>query len=170
MLIFPCVRRWSVMMILALVTSQLAVGEEGANPGEAAASRDEGRSRTQTIDHSTEPLNSVLERVQHKEAFLIDVREQGEWDAGHLHHAVLLPLSQLKQASEHPELQEKLEKLSKEKPVYCHCKSGGRVLRAAPILKSLGFDVRPLKAGYHELLGAGFARATDSEGDSRNRE
>jgi rhodanese-related sulfurtransferase len=158
------------MMILAMLTSQLAVGEEGVNAVEAAASRDKGRSRTQTIAHTTDPLDSVLRRVHGKEAFLIDVREQREWNAGHLRHAVLLPLSQLKQSPDHPELQEKLRKLSKEKPVYCHCKSGGRVLAAAPILRSLGFDVRPLKSGYDDLLDAGFVQATDSGDDSGDKE
>jgi len=37
-----------------------------------------------------------------------------------------------------------------------HCRSGGRVLPAAGILKKAGYDVRPLKAGFDDLKDAGF--------------
>ena len=49
-----------------------------------------------------------------------------------------------------------LDKLDKDKPVYCHCRSGRRVLTAAPLLKKMGFDIRPLKAGFDELRENGF--------------
>jgi rhodanese-related sulfurtransferase len=48
--------------------------------------------------------------------------------------------------------------LPKEKVIYCHCRSGGRCLTAAEILKKLGYDVRPLKPGYRDLVEAGFPR------------
>jgi rhodanese-related sulfurtransferase len=51
--------------------------------------------------------------------------------------------------------------LPKDKIVYCHCRSGGRVLPATDILKELGYDVRPLKAGYSQLLEAGFPKAPE---------
>ena len=117
------------------------------------------RSQQSVTKHTKDPLETVLNRVNRKDAILIDVRELAEWDAGHLRNAVLLPLSELKQASSNAAVQKKLAKLSKEKIVYCHCRSGGRVLMAAPILKSLGYDVRPLKAGYASLLQAGFEKA-----------
>ena len=44
----------------------------------------------------------------------------------------------------------------KDKIVYCHCGSGVRCLKAADELKKLGYDVRPLKPGYKDLLKAGF--------------
>lgn len=162
-LTFIC--RCLLVAFVALEMTQLAVGDGPGNSPDASSSRLESRAQARPIAHTTDPLESVLRQVNEKEAILIDVRETSEWDAGHLRHAILLPLSQLRQSGEHPELQEKLKKLSKDKPVYCHCKSGGRVLAAAPILKSLGFDVRPLKAGYGQLLDAGFVQATDSAQD-----
>jgi rhodanese-related sulfurtransferase len=47
----------------------------------------------------------------------------------------------------------------KDKIIYCHCRSGRRCLTAADILKKQGYDVRPLKAGYEDLLKAGFPQA-----------
>ncbi|MNC96941.1 hypothetical protein D3C83_144460 [compost metagenome] len=48
---------------------------------------------------------------------------------------------------------------TKGKIVYCHCGSGVRCLKAADELKKLGYDVRPLKPGYKDLLKAGFEPA-----------
>ncbi len=114
-------------------------------------------------EHTTDTLAQVKQAVTDGKAVLLDVRETGEWKAGHLQVAVLMPLSKLKHVEEKPELAKELsEKLSKEKVVYCHCRSGGRVLPASEILKRLGYDVRPLKAGYADLLKAGFSKADDS--------
>jgi len=49
--------------------------------------------------------------------------------------------------------------IPKDKIVYCHCGPGVRCLKAADELKKLGYDVRPLKPGYADLLKAGFAPA-----------
>ena len=49
--------------------------------------------------------------------------------------------------------------LPKDKIIYCHCLMGGRCLEAAAILGPLGYDVRPLKQGYPQLIQAGFPAA-----------
>jgi phage shock protein E len=110
--------------------------------------------------HTIDPLVIVQKRVADETAVLIDVREQGEWDAGHLSQAKLVPLSQLQGGVGQAEYAAKLaETLPKDKVIYCHCRSGGRVLVAAPILRDMGYDVRPLKAGYTDLVEAGFSNA-----------
>ena len=92
-------------------------------------------------------------------AKLIDVREEGEWNAGHLAAADLVPLSMLRSLPA-DQLGAKLtDQLPKDKIIYCHCRSGGRVLAATPILKELGYDIRPLALGYSALLGEGFEKA-----------
>lgn len=117
-------------------------------------------------EHTTDTLEQVKQAVTDDKAVLIDVRETAEWKAGHLQNAVLIPLSKLKRDEKSPDLAQELsEKLSKDKVVYCHCRSGGRVLPASEILKRLGYDVRPLKAGYADLLKAGFSKADDSPAD-----
>jgi phage shock protein E len=102
----------------------------------------------------------VSERLADKTAVLIDVREQGEWDEGHLSQATFVPLSQLRAKSGQADYAKQMAKtVPKDKIVYCHCRSGGRVLAAAPLLKKLGYDIRPLKAGYADLLESGFENA-----------
>ena len=77
---------------------------------------------------------------------------------GHLEAAVLVPLSKLKKESDSKDFVEQLaQTLPQDKIIYCHCRSGGRALVATSILQKMGYDVRPLKAGYADLLKAGFS-------------
>ena len=45
--------------------------------------------------------------------------------------------------------------------MYTHCVMGVRALAAAKILQKLGYNVRPLKAGYEDLVKAGFEKAAN---------
>ena len=111
-------------------------------------------------EHTKDSLDKVKEGLSQKKAVLVDVREQNEWDEGHLAGATLVPLSQLNEKAKSKEFAAQLSKdLPKDKIVYCHCRAGKRALAAGDILKELGYDVRPLKAGYQELIEAGFPQA-----------
>lgn len=107
-------------------------------------------------DHTKDTPQDVKKAVADGKAVLLDVREKSEWDAGHLKDATLLPLSDLQVGVKAEEL---AKKVPKGKVVYCHCAAGGRSLDAAEILKQSGYDVRPLKPGYKDLLKAGFEKA-----------
>jgi phage shock protein E len=101
-------------------------------------------------------LDTVKKNLKDGKAVLVDVREQKEWDAGHIEGAVLMPKSKLDVEKEAAAL---VQKLDKAKIIYTHCKAGRRALACGDILKKQGFDVRPLKPGYEELLKAGFEKA-----------
>ncbi|WP_113906375.1 rhodanese-like domain-containing protein [Aliidiomarina celeris] len=85
--------------------------------------------------------------VGKEETVLIDVREPGEFSAGHIAHAVNLPrgilefqlasLPQVAAASCAPEVA--LEQL-KQSPVYLICRTGGRSALAAQTLQIMGFE------------------------------
>jgi rhodanese-related sulfurtransferase len=107
-------------------------------------------------DHTTDTLDAVKKSVSDKKAVIVDVREQSEWDDGHLKEAKLLPLSELKAGVSAEKLK---EKLGDTKVLYLHCGSGKRCLTAADLLKKQGYDVRPLKDGYADLVKAGFEKA-----------
>lgn len=108
-------------------------------------------------EHTQDSLDTVKRNLAEKKAVLIDVREQKEWDRGHLQDVQLFPLSELKRVSADPAVKQKLEKtLPKDRIIYCHCGSGVRVLAAGDILKKLGYDIRPLAAGFDDLREAGF--------------
>lgn len=110
------------------------------------------------LTHTKESLAAVKDNVKANKAIIVDVREQNEWDAGHLKGAVLLPMSKL---NKDEQLAELLKLLPKDKIIYTHCKAGGRALMCGDILKKQGYDVRPLKPGYQDLIGAGFEKAAD---------
>jgi rhodanese-related sulfurtransferase/predicted methyltransferase len=133
-------------------------------PEEEKKEEDKGES-AQSTAHTNDSLHTVKQMLSQGKAMLVDVRERGEWDEGHLKAARFVPLSRLlrklTKQSESKEFAKQLAKsLPKDKVIYCHCRSGGRVLVASPILRRLGYDIRPLKAGYADLLKAGFDKAS----------
>jgi len=75
------------------------------------------------------PLTKVRELVETK-ACIIDVREPGEYNAGHLINAVNIPLSQLRQ---------RMDEIPKDRPVYLHCRSSQRSYNAVMALQHCGF-------------------------------
>ena len=108
--------------------------------------------------HTVDSLGTVRELIADGTAILIDVREQNEWDAGHLADATLVPLSQINSSwklGRNDWIKKRL-KLPEDKIIYCHCRSGGRVLQVTKLLEPLGYDIRPLKSGYADLRKAGF--------------
>jgi len=115
------------------------------------------------VEHTTDSLDTIKARLEAKKAVLVDVRERKEWDQGHLKDALFLPLSDLQVWQRDGVPEDEKAKLAKTIPagsiVYCHCAAGGRSLPGAEALKKLGYDARPLKPGYKDLVGAGFTRA-----------
>jgi len=107
---------------------------------------------------SDDPLPTVQENIAAHKAVLVDVREPGEWKEGHVEGAISLPLSSLNKEVGTTALE---HQLPKNKIVYTHCVMGVRALKAANILEKLGYNVRPLKAGYKELVKAGFEKANN---------
>lgn len=106
--------------------------------------------------HTTDTLATVQKKLADEEAVLVDVREKAEWDKGHLAQALFLPLGRLAKQHDAATLAKQLDK---KKIVYTHCASGHRCKLAADILRDAGYDVRPLKQGYKDLLKAGFDKA-----------
>jgi len=107
-------------------------------------------------EHTMDSLDTVKMALKEDKAILLDVREKSEWDAGHLKDARSLPLSTITAGVKAVEV---AKVAPPGKIVYCHCGAGIRCLKAADELKKLGYDVRPLKPGYRDLLKAGFEPA-----------
>jgi rhodanese-related sulfurtransferase len=81
-------------------------------------------------------------------ALLLDVRENDEWDAGHVSGAVHIPLGQLV---------ERVDEMPDDRQVVVICRSGARSARAAAFLASSGFDAINLAGGMHAWAAAGLA-------------
>jgi rhodanese-related sulfurtransferase len=107
-------------------------------------------------EYTQESMEMIKKNLTDKKAILLDVREQKEWDEGNLQHARLLPLSQLKEKGDAKSVLTEAD--AKSKIIYCHCRAGGRAMTAAKILKEQGYDVRPLKQGYEDLMKGGLPK------------
>lgn len=94
-------------------------------------------------DKHITPLE-YFKQLESNDIFLIDVREQYEYEQGHI-GGQHIPLSMLHSY---------LDDLPKDQPIVVHCKSGKRSLVAMQILIEHGFDnARNLEGGlkaYHE--------------------
>lgn len=75
----------------------------------------------------------ALQLINHKDAAVLDVREESEFKGGHLLNAILIPLGKLK------ERVGELEKY-KGKPLVVVCRTGSRSGSACATLSKLGFD------------------------------
>jgi len=115
-------------------------------------------SHVHAAELSDDPLPTVQENVATHKAVLVDVREPGEWKEGHVAEAIPLPLSALKKGVDTKTLE---QELPKDEIIYTHCVMGVRALKAANILEKLGYNVRPLKAGYEDFVKAGFKKAAN---------
>lgn len=75
-----------------------------------------------------------------EKTILLDVRDLGEWDRGHIEGAVHIPVNSLR---------ERLSELDKDKEIMAYCAIGLRGYIAARILKQHGFKkVRNVSGGY----------------------
>ena len=106
--------------------------------------------------HTVDSLEVVKQRIADGTAVLIDVREESEWNEGHVDVATLVPLSTLKDATT---LDVALARIPKDKIVYIHCRAGGRAVQCGQALAGKGYDIRPLKAGFDKLVESGFEKA-----------
>jgi rhodanese-related sulfurtransferase len=75
---------------------------------------------------------AAMQLINHKNALVLDVREQSEYDAGHILGSKLIPLGKLK---------DRLGELEKyrERPVVVVCRSGQRSASACGLLGKQGF-------------------------------
>ena len=71
-------------------------------------------------------------------AYLLDVREADEWDAGHAPEAAWIPMG---------ELQARVEELPRDRRIVAICRTGARSHTVAAALLGAGFDAVNLDGG-----------------------
>lgn len=80
----------------------------------------------------------VRKRLEKEKLFLLDVREQDEWEAGHIEGAKHIPLG---------ELGLRMGELPGDKELILVCRSGNRSGLACEYMESLGYDVTNMTGG-----------------------
>ena len=94
-------------------------------------------------ENSTDVEANNIENLLKNKEFLLDVREEYEYQDGHIKGAINLPLR---------EILEKKDTLPKDKDIYVYCRSGHRSADAVNFLKSLGFEkVHNVDGGFIDI-------------------
>ncbi len=97
------------------------------------------------------PLETERFREANPGAALVDVREDSEWEQGHIPGAAHIPKSYIEQQIE-------AAVPDRDRPVILYCASGVRSLFAGQTLAELGYtDVRSMSGGFQEWKGRGLA-------------
>jgi rhodanese-related sulfurtransferase len=101
---------------------------------------------------SAQELKEICDHNKHP--VIIDVREQYEWDDGHMPHAKHIPMQMLS---------EKITSIvpDVDTPVYLHCKGGVRSMQCAENLAKLGYKkLYSLDGGIMAWQNAGYPVVT----------
>ena len=77
--------------------------------------------------------DEAKERMDEEGVVILDVREQGEYDAGHIKGAVLLPVGEIEEESAKEVIGDK------DKVVLVYCRTGNRSKTASQALVDLGY-------------------------------
>jgi hydroxyacylglutathione hydrolase len=111
--------------------------------------------------HAGRPLDKIPQidttdlasSLTHHGVTLIDVRSEGEWEAGRIDGAMHVTLGYLA---------DRIDEIPREKPIVVQCQSGSRSAIGASLLRSRGFDrVVNLTGGLSAWSRAGLPVNTD---------
>jgi rhodanese-related sulfurtransferase len=85
-------------------------------------------------------------------AYLLDVREPEEWEAGHAPDAHHIPLG---------DLEARYKELPADQTIVCVCRGGGRSARAAAALSTVGLSTINLAGGMRAWESSGLPVVAD---------
>ena len=153
-------RTWMILGVAVLVIGLMATGITLAGRSAAATP-----TATLPVTATIEAANPTLEAaatampleisaveaaaLQAEGAFILDVRQPEEWNAGHIEGATLIPLG---------ELNSRLSEVPQNVPVVVVCRSGNRSATGRDILLSAGYpSVTSMAGGMKAWAAAGYA-------------
>ena len=94
-------------------------------------------------------IDDLADAISHG-AYVLDVREQEEYDEAHVPGVVLIPLG---------ELEQRINEVEDGSRVFVICRSGARSLKGADILEANGIDCVSVAGGTMGWIASG--RATE---------
>lgn len=100
----------------------------------------------QSATPAAEPAIDVDSVASAHEPFIFDVREEQEWQAGHIAGAIHLPMG---------EVVPRINELPRDRQLICMCRSGNRSGRVTSYLRQQGIDCVNLTGGAQQWLSAG---------------
>jgi rhodanese-related sulfurtransferase len=90
-------------------------------------------------------LNELSDAID-RDGFVLDVREDYEWEEGHVPKAHHIPMN---------EVANQLDKLDDGARIFIICRSGGRSMTVANYLESQGYDVVSVAGGTDGWANSG---------------
>lgn len=102
------------------------------------------------------PLPSVTAAEVPGDGYLLDVRENDEWHAGHAPDAVHIPMS---------ELNARAREVPGDRDIYVICRSGARSAQAVAAFNNAGWKAANVDGGMHAWEAAGLPMVSESDGD-----
>ena len=133
----------SLMIFVMLALALTACTASPTAPAPAPTSQVEVAQLGPNVDVAT--VNGLLGR---DDVVILDVREQSEYDAGHIPGVKLIPLN---------DVPNRLNDIPKDKPVIVTCRSGNRSGQATDFLRQQGYtNVHNMTGGINAWQQAGY--------------
>jgi rhodanese-related sulfurtransferase len=134
--------KWLFLLLVALVLAACGGTDTAAPVAEQSAEMG-------ALDLGPEvDVHKVAEIKDRDDVYVLDVREQWEYDEGHIPGVTLLPLG---------EVQSRLDEIPTDKTVIVTCRSGNRSGQATDFLRQNGFDnVHNMQGGIVAWEQAGY--------------
>ncbi|VVB91411.1 Thiosulfate sulfurtransferase GlpE [uncultured archaeon] len=93
-------------------------------------------------------VQQAKEMIDKGEVFILDVRTQEEYNAGHIRNSTLIPVQ---------DLSKRLTEVPRDRKILVYCRTGGRSTAASEILVNNGFTrIYNMKGGITEWTKAGY--------------
>ena len=99
------------------------------------------------------PVPSITAVAVPTDAYLLDVREPYEWQAGHIESATAMPMD---------EVTARLAEIPTDRQVVVVCRSGHRSAQVTGFLGRIGRDAVNLDGGMHAWQDAGLAMVSET--------
>jgi phage shock protein E len=140
-------------LIVALLAILILAGcsAPASAPAAAPAAAQPAATEAQTIDVASLPRDVDVQTTaalrEQPDVMILDVREQDEWDAGHIPGAVFMPMGQVP---------DRMSEIPKDKTVIVQCRSGNRSSQVTDFLVQQGFtNVHNMSGGLNAWQSAG---------------
>jgi rhodanese-related sulfurtransferase len=135
----------STLLILTLAAA--ACGAPAGPAGGAAAAA------APAVDLNNLPANMTVQQAKplldNPAVFWLDVREQSEYDAGHIPGVTLIPTGQVAN---------RLSEIPTDQPVIVTCRTGNRSAAVTKFLQEQGYtNIHNMEGGIQAWQSAGFA-------------
>ncbi len=101
--------------------------------------------KAQYTDTSVQQAKELIDKG---DVFILDVRTQEEYNAGHIRNSTLIPVQ---------DLSKRLNEVPRDRKILVYCRTGGRSTTASEILVNNGFtQIYNMKGGITEWTNAGY--------------